>query len=52
MLKISAKNVMSLLENLLTWSRSQRGDIDFNPKKYALNEIVNSNVSLFFFHGG
>lgn len=47
MLKISAKNVMSLLENLLTWSRSQRGDIDFNPKKYALNEIVNSNVSLF-----
>lgn len=47
MLKISSKNVMSLLGNLLTWSRSQRGDIEYNPKKYTLSEIVNSNVELF-----
>ena len=31
----------------MTWSRSQRGDIEYNPKKYTLSEIVNSNVELF-----
>ncbi|MCX6154850.1 MAG: PAS domain S-box protein [Candidatus Kapabacteria bacterium] len=31
-----SKNLYSLLENLLEWSRSQRGNIPFNPEKFNL----------------
>lgn len=35
------KNSHKLLENLLLWSRSQRGLIDFAPKKENLNTLTN-----------
>ncbi len=34
LMKHSASNVYSLLENLLEWSRSQRGQIQFNPCEF------------------
>ncbi len=41
-----AKNTYDLLENLLTWSRSQKGDIKFNPKKILLNKLISDNIKL------
>ncbi len=35
----------NLLENLLIWSKSQTGRIDFRPQKADLSEIINKNVS-------
>jgi PAS domain S-box-containing protein len=35
----SAKNLFSLLENLLTWSKVQRGSIDFNPEYLSMLSI-------------
>ena len=40
-MKNSSKNVLDLLENLLFWSKSERGIIDFTPKAHKLNGIVN-----------
>lgn len=42
----SSKNLYQLLENLLQWSRSQRGIIEFNPMKISLNELMQSVVEL------
>ena len=49
----TSKNVYSLLENLLEWSRLKRGLTDFNPQLLSPKEIlisiiqlVNSNVKL------
>ncbi len=36
----------SLLQNLLHWSRSQTGRIEFNPQKLDLYDVVSSNVEL------
>jgi len=41
-----AKNTYDLLENLLTWSRSQKGDIKFNPQKLLLNKLISDNINL------
>jgi len=38
----SSKNLYQLLENLLQWSRSQRGIIEFNPEKIELTGILSS----------
>lgn len=46
-IKASAKNIYILLENLLVWSRSQRGLIKFNPFKYNLHDLIKSNINLF-----
>jgi signal transduction histidine kinase len=46
-IKNSAKNVYILLENLLVWSRSQKGQIKFNPFKYNVHELIKSNITLF-----
>lgn len=40
MLYDSTKNVYSLLENLLEWSRLQRGVINFNPETISISLIV------------
>jgi signal transduction histidine kinase len=37
----SARNIHQLIENLLEWSRSQSGNIDFSPKRHNLLPIVN-----------
>jgi len=42
----SADDQLELLENLLYWSRTQRGKIQFNPKEIDLNEIITKNFDL------
>ncbi|MCK5028514.1 MAG: HAMP domain-containing histidine kinase, partial [Bacteroidales bacterium] len=38
--------IYNLLENLLTWSRSQRGDIDYSPEKFILSNLIDVNINL------
>ncbi len=45
-MKDSARNLYSLLENLLAWSRSQRGMIAFTPVEYNFTVTVNRIFSL------
>lgn len=47
MLHSSSKNLYAFLENLLSWARVQRGDIDFEPEEYQLYEIVSEVTYLF-----
>ena len=42
----SARNVYSLLENLLEWSRSQTGNIEFKPEQFKLCELVDGIISV------
>lgn len=42
----SAEVSHSLLQNLLQWSRSQTGKIEFNPKKLSLFESAMKNLEL------
>lgn len=42
----SSNQVLELLENLLTWSRSQRGKIPYSPVEVPLNFIINNNIDL------
>lgn len=39
-LKISSRNTFSLVENLLTWSQSQKGRIECNPVQFNLGTAV------------
>ncbi len=43
----SSTSVQNLLDSLLTWSRSQRGMIEFNPEGFNLNLLVNNIYQLF-----
>lgn len=40
----TSKNAYNLLENLLNWSRTQTGTIEFSPNKYDLNDLILSNL--------
>jgi signal transduction histidine kinase/Tfp pilus assembly protein PilF len=42
----SAQNAYKLLENLLEWSRSQTGGINYNPKNLAFKNLVIENENL------
>lgn len=42
----SVKNLFSLLENLLEWSRSQTGNIDFSAGVFDLSQLVESTKDL------
>lgn len=42
----SSKNLYKLLENLLQWSRSQTGKMEFSPQKINLKYIVNDTLML------
>ncbi len=42
----SLKNLFALLENLLEWSRSQTGAIEFKPEAFDLAELVQQNIEL------
>ena len=42
----SLKNLFALLENLLEWSRSQTGAIEFKPEAFDLSELVQQNIEL------
>lgn len=43
----SIENIFSLLENLLTWARSQSGRIDFNPSDFNISKVLQENYNLF-----
>jgi signal transduction histidine kinase len=47
LLKNSSNATFKLLENLLTWALTQRGEIVFNPSSNDLVRLVQSNVDLF-----
>ena len=42
----SSKDLFQLLENLLQWSRNQRGITDFHPGYFDLNKTINHLISL------
>ncbi len=42
----AAKNLLTLLENLLTWSRFQRGTIAYSPEHVNVERIVARNITL------
>lgn len=42
----SADNLIKLLNNLLQWSESQTGRIEYHPQKSDLSIIVNNTISL------
>lgn len=42
----SVKHLLDLLENLLTWSRSQRGRIKYDPVRFNLTALIQENVNL------
>lgn len=42
----SAKNLSTLLDNLLEWSRMERGLISFSPEEINLDEIVQECIAL------
>ena len=46
-LRASAKKLYTLLENLLTWSRIQRGMMEYDPELIDLYEVALDNVELF-----
>jgi signal transduction histidine kinase len=46
-LRTSAEQLYALLENLLTWSRIQRGAMEYDPGNVDINEIVEDNIDLF-----
>jgi two-component system sensor histidine kinase/response regulator len=45
-MKKSAYNMVMLLSNLLTWARTQQGNIKFHPEKTDLTAMVEDNVKL------
>ena len=42
----SATNTFHLMDNLLHWSRSQLGNLQFLPEPVDLNKIISENISL------
>jgi PAS domain S-box-containing protein len=45
-LNSSANNMYQLLNNLLEWSKMQRGITQFNPKSYNLTSIAKKNIDI------
>jgi signal transduction histidine kinase len=43
----SVKRLLNLLDNLLQWSMSQTGEIEFKPEILDLNEIITENLALY-----
>ncbi len=42
----SAELIYNLLENLLTWSKSQSGSIEYSPSKFNLSSLIEVNINL------
>jgi len=47
LLENSTRNTLKLLENLLSWARSQTGNLTFRPRKIDLNALLYKTVSLY-----
>jgi signal transduction histidine kinase len=43
----SIQSVSDLLENLLLWAKSQRGELSFHPEHVQLNMMIHKNLQLF-----
>lgn len=43
----SANRLYTLLENLLTWSRLQRGVMDYEPTVWPIKEIIDETIPLY-----
>jgi signal transduction histidine kinase len=43
----SAQQGYALLENLLEWSMTQTGKLEFSPRKMIVNEIIKDTISIF-----
>jgi signal transduction histidine kinase len=43
----SAQQGYALLENLLEWSMTQTGKLEFSPQKMILNEVIKDTISIF-----
>jgi signal transduction histidine kinase len=46
----SSKQLYSLLENLLEWSKTQTGKIEPKPEKFNLSDLIEETISLFKNH--
>ncbi|NQU35494.1 MAG: PAS domain-containing sensor histidine kinase [Bacteroidetes bacterium] len=42
----SSKGAMDLLKNLLDWSLSQTGRIEFNPEYFEISELINKTIHI------
>ncbi|MBE9510651.1 MAG: PAS domain S-box protein, partial [Bacteroidetes bacterium] len=42
----SAEQIFNLLKNLLTWSNSQRGRIEYSPEKFNISSLIQVNMNL------
>jgi signal transduction histidine kinase len=42
----SLQNVLQLIEDLLTWARSQMNKVDFKPDKVAVNQVLQEELDL------
>jgi signal transduction histidine kinase len=47
LLENASIKIRDLLENLLTWARSQKGDIQYKPENFNISKLIQSNVQLF-----
>ncbi|MCP4401079.1 MAG: hybrid sensor histidine kinase/response regulator [bacterium] len=47
MLRTSAEHLSALLDNLLTWSRVQRGMLEYHPEHCDLSMVAAQNIALF-----
>ena len=45
-LKDSANNLYKLLDNLLQWSKMQRGKIEYNPENFLIDALITQNVNI------
>lgn len=43
----SVNHIYALLENLLTWSRSQTGKIEYEPENCQLTDLLKENINLY-----
>jgi len=42
----SLQNVLQLIEDLLTWARSQMNKVDFKPENISINQIIKEDLEL------
>ncbi len=43
----NTKNTFNLLENILVWSRSQTGNINFSPRVINISKLIEENIRLY-----
>jgi signal transduction histidine kinase len=45
-IQTSAKNTLNLLDNLLSWAKSQTGQLNFRPEKIILSEVIHEILEI------